>query len=205
MSPQIETLAVVLRDTSWATRTVRNNTDQAVMDLYAAARAVVESEGAASIPPAPVVEPSFPTVEFHVMGVPAPQGSKTYMPKTRVMVEGSSASGRARLRSWRDAVVSAASRHVPEAGPYDGPITIEVTFRLPMPRSRPKYLQRAGEAPSTVKPDVDKLERGLLDSLKIAGLIRDDAQVWQVWKRKVEVVGWTGAHVRLWTGPGPTR
>ena len=42
-------------------------------------------------------------VRFNVIGVPAPQGSKTRMPNG-AMVEGSSATGRAKHRTWRQAV-----------------------------------------------------------------------------------------------------
>ena len=43
------------------------------------------------------------TVKFNIIGLPAPQGSKTRMPNG-AMVEGSSTSGRARLRDWRSTV-----------------------------------------------------------------------------------------------------
>lgn len=137
-------------------------------------------------------------VELLVMGLPAPQGSKTYMPKQRAMVEGSSPAGRTRLRTWRTAVVEAAAKEADRReGPFEGPVLVGVTFRLPMPRSRPKWHQRLGTTPCKVKPDLDKLVRSLLDGLVQGGLLRDDAQVCELRARKVEVVGWTGAKVAV--------
>lgn len=117
------------------------------------------------------------------------------MPNHRV-IEGSSTSGRQKIKSWRAAVVEAAQRAA-GGDPMAGPLTIKVTFRLPMPRSRPKWIQKLQRYPSTVKPDLDKLVRGLLDGMVQGGLIRDDALVFSLQAVKYEVVGWTGANVAV--------
>jgi Holliday junction resolvase RusA-like endonuclease len=138
-------------------------------------------------------------VGFEILGLPSPQGSKTRMPNG-AMVEGSSKTGRAKQKSWRASVVETA-RDIAEQddvqAPLDGPLVIHAEFRLPMPRSRRKADRERGWAPCTVKPDVDKLARGLLDGLKQGGLIRDDARVCTLHVCKIEVDGWTGAAVHI--------
>lgn len=140
---------------------------------------------------------------LHVMGLPAPQGSKTVMRAggRHVAVE----SGRAKLDPWRAVVATVAADKCIEVGVLAVPVSVRCTFRLPMPRSRPKYLQAQGEAPHTVKPDLDKLLRGLLDGLVHGGLLRDDSLVCEIHSRKIEVVGWTGADVELFAVPVPTK
>lgn len=132
---------------------------------------------------------------FTVLGLPAPQGSKTRMPNG-ALVEGSSVTGRAKTKSWRSAVTEAAHAH---AGPQplDGPLAVSITFRLPMPKSRRKAIQQAGVAPCSVRPDLDKLIRATLDGLTASGLIRDDACIFHIFATKFEVVGWTGATIEV--------
>lgn len=138
-------------------------------------------------------------VTFEILGVPSPQGSKTRMPNGAV-IEGSSTSGRAKQKSWRAAVVEAA-RDCADTTPHDGPLQLTVEFRMPMPASRSKTIRTAGIWPCSVKPDIDKVIRGLLDGLTAGGLIRDDARIFAIEATKFEVIGWTGATVTLrqWT------
>jgi Holliday junction resolvase RusA-like endonuclease len=132
---------------------------------------------------------------FDIIGLPAPQGSKSVMPGGR-LVEGSSTSGRLKHKSWR-AAVAEASRELAGDEPHDGPLTLQVTFRLPMPASRPKRIQVCGEWPKSTKPDLDKLVRALCDGMEEGGLIRDDSRIYAIDAMKLEVVGWTGAEVTL--------
>ncbi len=132
---------------------------------------------------------------FEVLGVPAPQGSKTRMPNGAV-VEGSSTTGRAKTRAWRRAVAEV-GWDIAEDEPYDGPLQLSVTFRMPMPASRPKRVQRAGIWPHAVKPDLDKLLRATVDALTDSGLIRDDARLFAIEAEAFEVTGWTGAEIVL--------
>lgn len=133
--------------------------------------------------------------KFEILGVPAPQGSKTRMPNG-AMIEGSSTTGRAKQKSWRAAVVETA-HDVALASPYDGPLKVHVMFRMPMPASRPKRMRDAGAWPCSVKPDLDKLLRGLFDGLTAGGLIRDDARIYSIDATQVEVTSWTGAEVNI--------
>lgn len=136
-----------------------------------------------------------PFDEFEILGVPAPQGSKTRMPNGAV-VEGGSKTGRAKTKAWRRAVAEVA-RDLAGPEPLDEPLGIDLEFRMPMPKSRPARAREAGRWPHMVKPDIDKLLRATLDGLTDGGLIRDDSRIVAVGMEAWEVVGWTGAIVSL--------
>ena len=79
--------------------------------------------------------------------------------------------------------------------PFDGALELEVTFWVERPRSvtveqRPR---------PTVTPDLDKLVR-TMDSLTVAGLIRDDARIVTVRATKEYDDGEpAGARIRLFS------
>lgn len=136
-------------------------------------------------------------VEFEVIGSPAAQGSKKHV-GNGVMVESSK-----KLKPWRDSVAGAArdvADHDDVPAPLDGALHLDLTFRFPMPKSRRAAVRRAGQGPKTTAPDLDKLIRAIGDALQAGGLVADDARICSVTARKVEVVGWTGAIVRLTPG-----
>jgi Holliday junction resolvase RusA-like endonuclease len=139
------------------------------------------------------------TIRFDVHGHPAPQGSKTAVMRGARphLIEAGNQNSRQRHHDWRTAVTLAALAHVPETGPLDGPLALTVTFRFPMPTSRPKHIQTTGIAWKTSAPDLDKLIRATGDALTAAGIIRDDARIVTITARKIEVVSWTGATIEL--------
>lgn len=104
-------------------------------------------------------------VGFHVVGRPAPQGSKRHV-GNGVMVESSKYVG-----TWRQAVTAAALRVRP-AEPLDGPLHVIVAFTLARPKSAP----RRRRWPDTM-PDLSKLVRATEDAITDAGLWADDARV----------------------------
>ncbi|SLG39924.1 Holliday junction resolvase [Mycobacteroides abscessus subsp. abscessus] len=108
---------------------------------------------------------------FFVPGVPRPQGSKKSFGRGR-MVESSR-----HVKGWR-ATISAVARS--EASPLSGPVEVEILFIMP----RPKATSRRRPTPPAIKrPDIDKLERAVLDGL--TGLAwRDDSQVVDLHSRK---------------------
>jgi crossover junction endodeoxyribonuclease RusA len=130
-------------------------------------------------------------VQFEVLGNPAPQGSKRHV-GNGVMIETSKA-----LKPWRSAVADAARDVAEDIGLLDEPMALHVEFRFPMPKSRSKAVRAMGMGPKVSAPDVDKCLRAVGDALKIGGLIRDDALFYEVHASKWEVVGWTGAVIRL--------
>lgn len=137
-------------------------------------------------------------IRINIVGLPAPQGSKTRMPNG-ALVESSSASGRAKFNDWRTAVAVAAWHAYDEHGCINWPaVELEVLFRFPMPKSRPAAARDAGSIWKTSTPDLDKLIRALGDGLVRGGLLPDDNRLCHIVARKVEVHNsWTGASVTL--------
>ena len=116
-----------------------------------------------------------------VLGRPAPQGSKRYVGKGR-MVESS-----AGVEPWREAVamqVAGVMRHERFEGfGVHVPVTVSILFHLRRPVSLPRKITR-----HVRKPDLDKLVRATLDAMVTARLIADDGQVWEIRARKVYAV-----------------
>lgn len=123
---------------------------------------------------------------LEVVGVPAPQGShrgfvvpgKDGKKARAVVVTGGSKGGRERLGSWRQDVIDACQRYraletdYRPSLPLQGPVYVQLQFRLPRPKSAPK--QRLWPY---VKPDLDRLVRSTGDALKLGGIYMDDAQI----------------------------
>lgn len=139
-----------------------------------------------------VVPPDVPAVmayQFSVDGLPAPKGSKSYKGRRRngsaILVESAAEA----LGPWAERVERAARA---SGTTFHGPVEVSVVFRFPRP-ARPKY-----EVPA-VKPDGDKLDRAVWDSLKAGGMIEDDARVvrWRGEKRYALPGEAPGAHVTV--------
>lgn len=114
-------------------------------------------------------------IRLEVIGIPAPQGSKTRMPNG-AMLDGTSSTGRAKLIEWRRAVADAGRSWLtgfPQA-PLDGPIAVALHFSFPQVKSNPYRFWHA------TKPDLDKLIRATCDAIKSAGLIIDDSQICRI-------------------------
>ena len=111
-----------------------------------------------------------------VRGLPAPQGSKRHVGRG-IMVESSRAVG-----PWREAVRAETQREMGDLT-IRGPVAVEVTVRLPRPRSHYGTGRNADlikpSAPHfpAGRPDLDKLLRALLDGLTAGGAWADDSQV----------------------------
>jgi Holliday junction resolvase RusA-like endonuclease len=145
------------------------------------------------------VDDRFDPITFEVEGIPAPQGSKTAVSnggRARV-IEGGSKTGRAAHRAWRQAVHDAACDYL-LAEPINTPVQVAITFRFPMPKSRPSRDRHTGWAWHHVKPDLDKLVRATLDSLVTSQLLADDSRISRVLAEKVEITGtWYGAEILI--------
>lgn len=110
---------------------------------------------------------------FFVAGVPKPQGSKRAFvnPKTNraIIVEDNKGT-----KDWRTDVRNAAAEAVPQKDRInEGPVLIVLKFVMKRPVSTPKT---KATPPAVKKPDLDKLERAILDA--ITGIaFSDDSQV----------------------------
>ena len=105
-------------------------------------------------------------IHAFIPGKPIPQGSVN-------VYGGRVVSVKPELRKWRDSIRAALlAKHPGE--PLDGPLSVSLVFQI-QPPQKPRWSLPA------VKPDVDKLIRGALDSMSTtktqAGVITDDARV----------------------------
>lgn len=108
-----------------------------------------------------------------IPGIPAPQGSKRHVGNGR-MIESSKKVG-----PWRNAVAAAfadVAEHKKPLFPNEA-LTVLAVYYLPR-------LPTVKRVWPTVPPDIDKLDRGLLDALTLAGVWEDDAQVVELWSIK---------------------
>lgn len=137
-------------------------------------------------------------IEFVVVGIPAPQGSKSAVRRgnTVVLLEGTTAGQRARHKAWRDAVAAAAKVAAEGREPMSGPLEVEILFRFPMPASRPKQEKVLGRKWKVTTPDLDKLARSTLDGM--SGIIyTDDRTVAVLIASKYETVTAPGATITV--------
>jgi Holliday junction resolvase RusA-like endonuclease len=147
-------------------------------------------------------------LEFQVPGAPVaqPRGRATrYGAKGAVRIYNPPG----RSRAWR-ALVSVLAREAkrrapagPAAFPMQGPVGLVLRFNMPRPgchfvARNPKRPLRT-DAPELVdvKPDLDNLEKAVLDALTDARVWRDDAQVARVTKEKLYTAGQPGLAVTV--------
>jgi Holliday junction resolvase RusA-like endonuclease len=116
-------------------------------------------------------------LSFHVAGTPQPQGSKRHVGNGR-MIE--SAKG---LKPWRAKVTAAALTARRPHDPIVGPVAVTLAFTFPRPKFHYGTGRNAGvvkaqyaDALMVTKPDIDKLERAVLDALSGVVFV-DDCQV----------------------------
>ena len=110
-------------------------------------------------------------IEFTVYGHPAPQGSsRAFVPKgwTRPIIT----STNPKLKPWRQEVTGEAMSLGVKCIEAHVPVKVRIEFYFERAKSA-TVKKRPG---MTTKPDVDKLVRAILDSLK-GVLIHDDSQV----------------------------
>jgi len=154
--------------------------------------------------------PAVPLVDFEAFGTPAPQGSKSgfaYKDKSSGKMRVAMVEGRGKAteshKDWRRNVYDAAVRWQEEhrMATLDAPLRVRIEFWFDRPKSKPKW-----KIYPDVKPDIDKLARSVLDSLK--GVItKDDARVVELVCRKLYAIDRPpGARIQIWVveeGPIP--
>lgn len=111
-------------------------------------------------------------LQFSANGVPKPQGSKVAFLRGKKIVMKESAEG---LKEWRDHVASTASTHMQYRGLEmleKTPMSVKLIFAMP----RTKAMKPTDGLEMVQRPDIDKLERAILDAL--TGVVfKDDSQV----------------------------
>lgn len=138
-------------------------------------------------------------IRFFAAGTPAPQGSKRIVPTGAGarLIEANDP----KKKAWRSEVGDAitawkeARPEVAAACPLDGSLILDVIFYF----HRPASISAKKRPWPSVKPDVDKLARSIMDVAKINGLIADDCRVVKLVASKVyrSDGGRTGADVYI--------
>ncbi|MFP4066237.1 MAG: RusA family crossover junction endodeoxyribonuclease [Spirochaetaceae bacterium] len=77
---------------------------------------------------------------------------------------------------WKSQIALAVKDIRPDA-PLSGPVSVEVSFRLPRPKRLMRKSDPAGLIPHAGKPDLDNLVKAVFDALSTVGVWKDDAQV----------------------------
>ncbi|WP_050670494.1 RusA family crossover junction endodeoxyribonuclease [Luteipulveratus halotolerans] len=139
-------------------------------------------------------------VSLHIAGDPIPQGSKKIGRHGRrpVILDDNDA----KLKPWRARVTLGARQAMLGRPPVDAPIELRIVFMIERPRGHYGTGRNAGtlraSAPMrpAVKPDVDKLERAILDAL--TGVVYvDDGRVVDTHVSKIYAPEPTGAGVLI--------
>lgn len=128
-------------------------------------------------------------IEFRVIGLPAPQGSKKIIRGRLIEASGE------KLRKWRKAI-SDACQQFGDSDIVLSPVGVDVEFYLP----RPASVKQSKRALPIVPPDLDKLLRGLLDGIGQSGVVwKDDSQVVEINAKKLYADGVDpGARIRIY-------
>lgn len=116
-------------------------------------------------------------IEFHVPGVPVSQGDLAATRRGKLYYQNGK-----ELDPWRYAIAWRARKAMRQARfrIHDGPVTVEVEFVMRRPKATPK---RAPTPHAIKKPDLDKLQRALLDAMT-GHVYQDDSQVVEIRARK---------------------
>jgi Holliday junction resolvase RusA-like endonuclease len=144
---------------------------------------------------------SAPLLEFDALGDPIGQGNIRHLGKGRPAIHQNAKL----LLPWRDVVTYCAVEEMRRVGGVwpvakPAPVGVDLTFTVPKPKSAPKTRRTY----PVTRPDIDHLERAVLDALTRAGAWQDDSQVVEVVKRKVYpgehplALHTPGVRVRAW-------
>lgn len=118
-----------------------------------------------------------------VRGIPAPKGStKSYIYKRKATgkLRVSTTAALSTTEPWQRSVQTQIAFNW-DGPAWEGPVEITLIFTL----LRPASVSAKKRPWPCVQPDLDKLERTILDALVRAGALRDDGQVCVVSKQKV--------------------
>ena len=125
---------------------------------------------------------AVPIITISVPGEPIAQPRpRVFRSKSGKAMAVSSASRR--IKTWRERIILAAQQQY-DGPPLDGPLYLEVTFRLPRPKRLMRKRDPEGDVPCDKRPDLDNLLKAIKDGLGSV-LWRDDSQVARVDATKV--------------------
>lgn len=112
-------------------------------------------------------------VEFTVFGLPQSQGSaRAFLAGGKPVITSTNKN----LGDWRRLVADGAQKY---AQLFDGPVSLQLRFYLPRPKSTPKKVYWPAK-----RPDLDKLIRAIGDAL--TGIMwSDDSQICVIYAMKL--------------------
>jgi Holliday junction resolvase RusA-like endonuclease len=93
----------------------------------------------------------------------------------------------AKTRAYEASVKRLALAAMAGVPPLEGALSVSLRFRMPIPKSatkKAKAAMSAGETPHTSKPDIDNLQKALLDGMNGA-VFRDDSQIVRAFTTKI--------------------
>lgn len=142
------------------------------------------------------------SIEFFVPGSPAPQGSKKAMPirnrATGQIIKINQVESSAAVGPWRERVAIAAHQAMSGRVLFEGALVVSLNFVLPRPKSAPKR----STPKATKRPDLDKLERAVLDALTGVCFSDDSHVVSLIGSKRIAEIGETaGVHIGLEVEP----
>lgn len=140
----------------------------------------------------------MPFIQFFVEGIPKPQ------PRPRA----AHVKGHARVfdpgtaEGWKGRIAMEAVNHRPEIS-HLGAVSVELTFRMPRPKSHFGTGKNEGKLKDSAPfkhlgtPDIDNLEKAVLDELTMLGFWRDDSQITDLAGRKRYTKGRPGVDISI--------
>lgn len=129
----------------------------------------------------------MPALTIDIIGLPVSQGSMVSNGTGR----GLRHSNEKELKPWRNYVAATIHENLPPDWDPSLPVSITATFRYPRPQGHfgtgknSNNLLPSAPVHHFVKPDLDKAQRAIGDSLEAGAILRGDQQItqWNVAKR----------------------
>jgi len=93
----------------------------------------------------------------------------------------------AATRKYEASVRAAAEKVMGDRDPFEGPLSVSLRFRMPIPKSATKRVRTAmaaGEIAHTGRPDIDNCQKAILDALN-GVVFADDGQVCRAFTSKL--------------------
>ena len=140
----------------------------------------------------------MPFIQFFVEGIPKAQPrprAAHHKGHVRVYDPGTA-------EGWKGRIAMQAIHCRPEF-PHLGAVSIELTFQMPRPKNHFGTGKNTGELKDSSpfkhlsKPDIDNLEKAVLDELTMLGFWRDDSQITDLGSRKRYTKGKPGVVIQI--------
>lgn len=140
----------------------------------------------------------MPFIQFFVEGHPKaqPRPRATHHKGHARVYDPATAEG------WKGRIAMEAIHHRPEL-PHLRAVSVELTFRMPRPKSHFGTGKNEGKLKDSSpfkhlsKPDIDNMEKAVLDELTMLGFWRDDSQITDMASRKRYTKGKPGVEITI--------